>query len=54
MTTRTIALWALIAFYFGSITGYAKAHQEVQLECDRLGAFYVNEIVFDCKRKDLK
>lgn len=33
------------------VTGWAAAHTTVATECERLGAFYVNEKTFECKLK---
>ena len=32
--------------------GYVTAHSEVARECDRLGAFYVGDVTYVCKRKE--
>ena len=33
---------------------WAMAHSEVVRECEKLGAFYVGDKVFECKRKEDK
>lgn len=33
---------------------WAMAHSEVARECEKLGAFYVGDKVFECKRKEGK
>ena len=35
----------------GVLLGYFYAHAEIRLECQRLGAFYVGNSVFECKEK---
>ena len=39
-----------------ALTGlvWAMAHSEVARECEKLGAFYVGDKVFECKLKDGK
>ena len=39
-----------------TLTGlvWAMAHSEVVRECEKLGAFYVGDKVFECKRKEGK
>ena len=34
--------------------GWGAAHSTVARECDTLGAFYVSDRVYECKRKDNK
>lgn len=33
---------------------WSMAHSEVARECEKLGAFYVGDKVFECKRKEGK
>jgi len=40
--------WVLIGFFLG----YGYAHMTVSHECERLGGFYVNEKVYECKLKE--
>jgi hypothetical protein len=32
--------------------GYYEAHITIAKECDKLGAFYVGNTVYECKRKE--
>ena len=41
---------AVLAFVFGCFI-WAIAHLTVANECDKLGAFYVDDQVYECKRK---
>jgi hypothetical protein len=34
----------------GAAIGYAGAHDTIAKECDRLGGFYVQSAVYECKR----
>ena len=48
------ALETIIAFivvFCACITTWAWAHHTVATECERLGAFYVNEKTFNCQLK---
>ena len=47
----TIAV-VLLLFLTGLV--WAMAHSEVARECEKLGAFYVGDKVFECKRKEGK
>lgn len=46
---------AAIAFIlvFG-VSTWAFAHSTIAMECEKLGAFYVADKVYECKRKELK
>lgn len=44
-------LVALVITAVGVLVGYAEAHSTVARECERLGAFYVGDKVFECKLK---
>ena len=44
-------LVALVITAIGAILGYAEALSTVARECERLGAFYVGNKVFECKLK---
>lgn len=37
----------LISFFIG----YGAAHTEVSIECKKLNAFYVGDVVYECKVK---
>ena len=42
---------AFIVLFCACITTWAWAHHTVATECERLGAFYVNEKTFSCQLK---
>ena len=42
---------ALNALIFTCVVTWAWAHHTVATECEQLGAFYVNEKVFNCQLK---
>ena len=42
---------AFIVLFCACITTWAWAHHTVATECERLGAFYVNEKTFNCQLK---
>lgn len=44
-------LVAAVILAIGAVLGYAEAHSTVARECERLGAFYVGNKVFECKLK---
>ena len=41
------ALWA------NHIIARWETHQTIAMECEKLGAFFVGDRVFECKRKDI-
>lgn len=43
-----VALLLLVAFLFGSFTGWMSAHHEIATECVRQGSFYLNDKDFSC------
>lgn len=49
-----VVVMAIVSAGFGLILGWASAHHEVARECQRLGAFYVAEKVFECKERQPK
>jgi|GEM_PF-3165631 len=44
-------LTSLVSCIFGAYAGWAVAHHTVGRECDRIGAFYVEKNVYDCKER---
>ena len=46
---ESIMTTAVLLVLIGLI--WAEAHTTVARECDKLGAFYVGDQVFECKRK---
>ena len=42
---------AAVVLFCACITTWAWAHHTVATECERLGAFYVNEKTFNCQLK---
>lgn len=45
---------AMILVFFAIfiwLSAYWQAHDEVSIECQKLGAFYVGDKVFECKEK---
>ena len=42
---------AAAVLFYACITTWAWAHHTVATECERLGAFYVNEKTFNCQLK---
>jgi len=45
-------LSAALIFSIGSVLGYASAPSTIARDCERLGAFYVGDKVFECKLKE--
>lgn len=45
-------LTALVAALMGYRIGYEAAHKTIATECERIGAFYVGEKVYECKAKE--
>lgn len=43
-----VILLCLVAFFFGSFTGWMSAHHEIATECVRQGSFYLNDKDFKC------
>lgn len=39
----------LVAFFIGKAVGYRHAHIVIGLECERLGGFFINNKVYECK-----
>lgn len=45
-------IWrALVFIDMGWLIGFADGHRVVARECERLGAFYVGPVVFDCRAR---
>jgi len=44
-------LVAIVITVVGVLVGYTEAYSTVVRECERLGAFYVGNKVFECKLK---
>ena len=47
---KTVAL-ALVAFFLGVLWGNVLGYNLVKDDCRKLGAFYVQSAVFECKEK---
>lgn len=45
-------LAAAFVCLFWMFLGWGLAHDTVAKECDRLGRFYVVEVVYDCKQEE--
>lgn len=45
------AAMCILLMFVIFICGWAVAHNTVSTECERLGAFYVGETVYECKAK---
>ena len=45
-------LYWFVGLVAGGIIGHAQAHHEVATECQRLGAFYVGDKIFECKERN--
>ena len=46
-----ITIAFLIVLIFSCVVTWGRAHHTVATECERLGAFYVNEKTFTCQLK---
>lgn len=44
----TIFVVGLIAFLLGRYMGWREAHLTIAVECQRLGKFFVNKVVYHC------
>ncbi|MGI2196886.1 hypothetical protein ACRN91_15070 [Shewanella baltica] len=47
--------FALTALFFGLIGcwfGWLQAHHTVAMECEKLGGFYVGNVVYECVKSD--
>ena len=42
---------AAVVLFWACVATWAWAHHKVATECERLGAFYVNEKTFNCQLK---
>ena len=51
MDALTGSLLGALVFSLGAVIGYFDGHSTAALECERLGAFYVSDKVFECKLK---
>ena len=47
-----LILLAAVAIGFGYSLGIGSAHSEISRECDRLGAFYVRDRIYECQQRD--
>ena len=44
----------LLAAIMGVLLGWGIAHAVVASECDKLGGFYVNDTVYECRQKKVQ
>lgn len=51
MEPLNLALMAVIIFTLGGCFGNQQGHTTVATECDKLGVFYVRDVVYQCARK---
>ena len=51
MTQLDACIAALLAAFIGVLLGWGIAHGVVASECDKLGGFYVNDTVYECRQK---
>lgn len=47
-----LILLAAVAIGFGYTLGIGSAHSEISRECDRLGAFYIRDRIYECQQRD--
>ena len=43
---------AFLAMFVTAIAVTSDTHRTIATECDKLGAFYVGDKVYECKRKE--
>lgn len=43
---------ALFFLFIGCWVGWLQAHQTVAMECEKLGGFYVGDVVYKCVKSD--
>lgn len=51
MESLILTLMAVIVFTLGGCFGNQQGHTTIATECDKLGAFYVGDVVYQCARK---
>ena len=51
MDALTGSLLGALVFSLGAVIGHFDGHSTAAIECERLGAFYVYDKVFECKIK---
>lgn len=51
MGTLAVFFLATVSFAVGVVLGYDASHYAVARDCERLGAFYEDNKVFECRLK---
>ena len=51
MTQLDAWIAVLLATFIGVLLGWGITHSLVASKCDKLGGFYVNDTVYECRQK---